>query len=354
MHGGDIYNNSVDMDFSVNLNPYPKFIKDEAALKTAIDEGIRAAVNYPDIAQGGVRNAIAEAERLPASCVYAGSGASELLMAVTSLIKPKKALLIEPCYSGYKHALGDCEIKRYVLKEENGFEWDEKVTDEVTGMLSADIDIVFLQNPVNPTGNCVDRALIYKIIKKAESLNITVVYDLSFYMLSDDSDAKGGISEIPDNVFAIGSYTKSFALPGLRMGYVMAARKNIDAIIPYLPEWNLSSVATSVMKECASICKRGMYLSESREYIRNEREFLSGELTKLGFKVYKSNTVFLLVKDINGRYGNLYERLLDKRILIRKCDDFCGLDNEHYRIAVRTHEENQTLIDEIRQMTYEY
>ena len=350
MHGGDIYNNSVDMDFSVNLNPYPKFIKDEAAIKRAIDEGIKAAVNYPDIRQAGVRRVIAESEGIPASCVYAGSGASELLMAVTSMIKPKKALLIEPCYSGYEHALKDCEIIRHVLKEENGFEPD----DEVTGMLTGDIDIVFLQNPVNPTGRCVGREIIDKLIKKAGSLNITVVYDLSFYMLSDDCDAEGGIFKIPDNVFVIGSYTKSFALPGLRMGYVMASRENIDALIPYLPEWNLSSVAASVMKECAGICKMGLYLSESREYIRNEREYLGGELEKLGFKVYKSDTVFLLIKDINGRYGNLYERLLDKGILIRKCDDFYGLDGEYYRIAVRVHEENQTLIDRIRQMAYEY
>ena len=73
-----------------------------------------------------------------------------------------------------------------------------------------------------------------------------------------------------------------------------------------------------------------------------------------GFKVYKSDTVFLLIKDINGRYGDLYERLLDKRILIRKCDDFHGLDKEHYRIAVKTHDENQTFINAIRQMAYEY
>ena len=102
MHGGDIYNNSVDMDFSVNLNPYPRYIKDEALIKTAVDEGIRAAVNYPDPGQNGVRNAIADAEGIPASCVYAGSGASELIMAVTNLVKPKKALLTEPCYSGYE------------------------------------------------------------------------------------------------------------------------------------------------------------------------------------------------------------------------------------------------------------
>ena len=73
---------------------------------------------YPDPAQKEVREAIASANGLTGECVYAGNGASEIIAAITSMTAPKKALLIEPCYSGYEHALGPwqgCDVKRAFL-----------------------------------------------------------------------------------------------------------------------------------------------------------------------------------------------------------------------------------------------
>ena len=84
------------------------------------------------------------------------------------------------------------------------------------------------------------------------------------------------------------------------------------------------------------------------EYIKKEREYLAGSLAGLGFKVFDSDTVFILVKDEGGKYGDLYDRLLQKGILIRKCDDFNGLTGRFFRIAVRSHEDNMVLIDAIR------
>ena len=353
MHGGDIYNNEVDIDFSVNLNPCPLSGNDEMAIKAAIERGVGAASYYPDIEQKEVRTAIAKAEGVSAECIYCGSGASELIMAVTAQTSPKKALLIEPCYSGYEHALHDCEIVRYFLREENGFELKEDVLDSVTG----DIDILILQNPINPIGNIVDNALLCRIIEKANTCYITVLYDTSFYGLSDSYIVyNGNISDdIPlnDNIFVIGSYTKSFALPGMRMGYVMSTKDSIARLRKHLPEWNISSIAASVMTECAGIVAKGEYLRQSIWYIGKERQYLSEELKRLGFTVYKSDTVFILIKDEVGKYGNLYDRLLDKRILIRRCDDFRGLGRGYYRIAVRGHADNEALVEAIRDIAYE-
>lgn len=344
MHGGDIYNNEIDTDFSVNLNPFPLHKEDEIAIKAAIDRGVGAAFYYPDMEQKEVRTAIAASEGVSAECVYCGSGASELIMAVTAMRAPKKALLIEPCYGGYEHALHDCEIVRYYLREENGFVLDEGVLNSITD----DIDILYLQNPINPTGKNVDNALIRRIIEKANACYITVLYDMSFFRLSDSYIVYNGDISLKDNVFVVGSYTKSFALPGLRMGHVMSTGKSIKRLMEYLPEWNISSVASSVMKECAGIVSKGEYLRESVAYIKNERGFLSGELKKLGFTLFDSDTVFILIKDERGKFGNLYDRLLGRRILIRWCDDFRGLGRAYYRIAVRRHEDNEALVAAIK------
>ena len=356
-HGGDIYNNSVDIDFSVNLNPYELAGADERAVKDAIAEGIESAVCYPDIRQRDVRAAIAETEGVTADQVYAGSGASQLIMAVTNLVNPKKALLIDPCYSGYEHALAsvcDCNIVRYPLKEESGF----GITPEVADAITDDTDILFIQDPVNPTGQNVEDFVLEAILDRAKEHDVTVVLDNSFLALSSKADDEAhdrnrSYVNKYNNLFIISSYTKNFALPGLRMGYIMSTKQNIDALIPYLPEWNISSIASSVMKACADISARSDYLAQSRAYIEKERRYLTGALSSLGFIVFDSDTVFILIKDVKGLCPDLYERLLKRRILIRRCDDFYCLDKSFYRIAVRGHEDNMILTDEIRNIINE-
>ena len=349
MHGGDIYSNRVDIDFSVNLNPYKMDKDSEEKIRSAMLKGMDNAHFYPDPAQKDVRGAIARANDVDPGCVYAGNGASEIIKAITVMTAPHKALLIEPCYSGYENALGTregCEIRRVFLDEENGF----GITNGVLDMITDDIDILYIQDPVNPIGKSTDPGLMYTIIEKANRCYITVLYDRSFYRLSDRSiDDPMPTPEILsrfDNVYIVSSYTKSFALPGIRMGYVMSTERNISGLIPYFPEWNLSSVATEVMKACSDIISNSDYLSRSAEYIRKERGYLTGEFCRLGFKVYESDTVFILVKGMKG----LCELLLKKGILIRGCEDFHGLDDSFYRIAVRCHEDNDRLIETVREV----
>ena len=349
MHGGDIYNNRVDIDFSVNLNPYPPDKETEDRIKTAVNEGLDNARYYPDPAQKDVREAIASANGLTGECVYAGNGASEIIAAITSMTAPKKALLIEPCYSGYEHALGpwpECDVKTVFLEEENGFE----LTDEVLDSITDDIDILYLQDPVNPTGKTADPQALYTILEKANRCYITVLYDRSFYLLSDrsldDPMKSGNILKRFDNVYIVSSYTKCFALPGIRMGYVMSTKSNISKLMPYFPEWNISSVAASLMKACSEILNTSDYMDRSVRYIRRERRFLCEALSDLGFRVYEGDTVFILMKGMKG----LYEMLLAKGILIRRCDDMGGLTDGFYRIAVRCHEDNERLIDAIREV----
>ena len=349
MHGGDIYNNRVDIDFSVNLNPLPYDSKTEERIKAAMSAGMTNARFYPDPAQKDVRAAIARANGVEPGCVYAGNGASEIIKTITHMTAPKAALLIEPCYIGYENALGSedgCVIKRLYLKEENGFEIGTEAVDEITD----DIDILYIQDPINPIGKSMGQGLLYTILEKANRCYITVLYDRSFYHLSDISIEEPIASEDIlnrfDNVYIVSSYTKSFALPGIRMGYVMSTKQNISKLIPYFPEWNLSSVSAELLKTCSDIMCSSDHMRRSVEYIRKERGYLAGALLELGFKVYESNTVFILIKGITG----LYDQLLRKRMLIRRCDDFGGLDDSFYRIAVRSHEDNERLIENIREV----
>ena len=360
-HGGDIYRNKVHLDYSVNLNPEPV----PESVICALSRGIREAGAYPDPDEERVRGAVARADGVDAANVFAGNGASEILLAIVRAFSPASALLIEPCYSGYRYALdslGSCRIREACLREEDGF----AVTEEILPAIDGGADILFLTDPWNPTGRNIAPRLLEEILERAEQNAAAVVLDQSFYMLSDAPAAQSepGLESIGvsaehrtgkdslrsliktyKNLIVVRSYTKLFSLPGIRMGYVVSSADNVKKIRRQLPEWNLSSTAGCAMEACAEILSGGARKICDYTMIARERAYLSAELTKMGCKVYGSDTIYILFRSDQP----VYDKLLDRGILIRDCSNYRGLGRGYYRIAVRSPKENKTLIKNMRE-----
>lgn len=351
MHGGDIYNNRVSDDFSVNLNPYLSGCagyEDEyradlmKTIARGLQDGLAGADRYPDPEQRDIRKRLSTAEGVGEDCVFAGCGSSQLIMAAAFAIRPRTALLVEPCFSGYARALdavGDCDIRRYFLSEEDGF----VLGDGILQALAEDTDAVFLTDPNNPTGLNTDPSLLVRILDRAAQCGCAVVLDESFYTISDgyERDRTRRLEEACPDLYVIRSLTKSFALPGIRMGYVISSAANISRIRRFLPEWNLPALSEAVMRTCIRLWEDERLYDRSMDLIRKERAYLAGELSGLGFTVFDSDTVYLLAKGPEG----LYDRLLEDHVLIRNCSDFEGLGHGYYRFAVRDHDANAHLID---------
>jgi threonine-phosphate decarboxylase len=108
----------------------------------------------------------------------------------------------------------------------------------------------------------------------------------------------------------------------------------------------MSVVAEKAGEAAAEILRDTDYLAESLERIEAEREYLTAELRNLGLRVYESDTNYMLFES----RPDLYDRLLEKGILIRKCANFSGLDESFFRIAVRTHEDNEELVSALAEV----
>ena len=343
-HGGDIYRNRIDMDFSVSLNPadIPQKIYD------AIKEGVDNAGFYPDIEQESVRKCIGGYEGISPECVFAGNGASELILAITRALKPENVLLTEPGFSGYRYALNglhNCKTETFCLKEDNGF----ILTPDLSCRISKDTDLIFLCDPWNPTGKNIDEDLLVLILEKAKESDTYVVLDQSFFHLSEKSlkgfDVKSMLERY-DRLIVLRSMTKLLALPGIRTGYVMADCDIIKRIRKELPEWNLSVISQEVIKAGISLIYESDFIDSSLSLIKKERAYLKDALSKLGFRVYDSDTNFILIESEH----ELYEKLLSKNILIRDLSDCPGLIKGFYRIAVKDHGSNMMLIENIREI----
>jgi len=338
LHGGDVYRNEVRLDYSVNLNPLPM----PQEVTEAIREGMSEIHQYPDPAQQKLRERIAELEGMSPENVVCGNGASELLMAAVHAVMPRKALIAAPCYAGYAVALkaSEAEVTEYFLDEKKDFAVDAGILDKI----GDGIDMVFIADPNNPNGSLIDPELKKAITEKCEKTGTMLVIDECFYPLTE---AGSEAEAITDNALHLRAFTKTFAIPGIRIGYMLSKDAELlEKIRKHLPEWNVSRIAERTGEAAAKVLESTDYLSSSVHMIKHEREYLTGQLERLGLKVYRSDTNYLLIKS----RPDLYERLLGKGILIRRCANFSGLDETYFRIAVRQHKENEELINILSKM----
>ena len=337
-HGGDRYSHEIMLDFSVNLNPLGV---PESVRKSLLDS-CALADRYPDLHAGQLRRDLADLFGTDPENVLPGNGASELLMALVHALRPGKAVLPAPAFSGYTHVLRavDCRICYYDTRPEYGFSPDEGILP----MLTPDTDLIILTSPGNPAGRYVEEAVLEKILERCEQQDIAVILDECFMELSDEPEKRSMCRRLEKwpKLLLLRAFTKSFAIPGIRLGYLLSAdTQMLEKTAARLPEWNVSLPAQNA--GCAAI-KEYEGLEQARRMIRKERACLEDALKKLGFQSSPSDTGYLLFRDARNRGINLYQALLEEKILIRDCSDYRGLPGQCYRIAVKKREENDVLL----------
>ena len=271
--------------------------------------------------------------------ILCGNGAAELFFAAVQAIWPQKALVIAPSFSEYEEALRSvgAEVEYYYLCEEDNFQIREDYVDK----LSEEIDMIFLCNPNNPTGQTIDRDMLIKILDRCKKQNIVVILDECFLEFLDEpnryemSDLRG---EYP-NLLIIKAFTKIFSMPGLRLGYAISSNQDILEEMSWkLQQWNVSVPAQ--MAGVAALEKPKEYIRQTREYVSGQREYMRNIMKMMGYVVFASKANYLFFK---GRPG-LEKEALEAGFLIRDCQNYEGLSEGFYRIAVRTKEENERLI----------
>jgi threonine-phosphate decarboxylase len=210
-----------------------------------------------------------------------------------------------------------------------------------------EFNLVFISNPNNPTGN-----LLLKNHNINNFSSKLIVVDEAFMDFLPEERKNTLIWKATEDkgIVILRSFTKFFALPGLRLGYLVAHQQNIQRLSAHHAPWSVNSLA-QIAGEL--VLKDRNYFNSTRVLIEKERNFLSAQLGKIcGIKVYPSVTNFLLLKiEKNGvNADDLAKRLLERGILIRNCGDFHNLDDKFIRVAVRKRNENKKLITAIKEI----
>ncbi|WP_143315715.1 histidinol-phosphate transaminase [Clostridium sp. HBUAS56017] len=339
VHGGDVYserNIKIIVDFSANINPFglPNSVKE------AIVNNLDNYMNYPDPLCRELRQAIAKHESTLADNIICGNGAADIIFKVVLALKPKKTLLIAPTFSEYEESIRyiDGEIKYYDLKENKEFNIEKDILDYIT----ADLNMMFICNPNNPTGIPVKSKEMIEIVKRCEEKDVILVVDECFIDFLKDEE-EYSISKFIDkykNLIILKAFTKIYAMAGIRLGYMICSNELIlDKVNAIGQPWSVSTVAS---KCGVAALNEVEYVKKSKENIEVNREYLIDELKKLGFKVFDSKANFIFFK-ANDKELNV--KLEEHGVLIRSCRNYKNLGDGFFRIAVKGEKDNIYLID---------
>lgn len=362
MHGGDVYNNTIQYDFSVNINPMG--VPEE--IRTAMIRSLDYIECYPEYDAGSLKRAISAKHGISSDSIICGNGASELISAICNAFvkEGSRVLIAGPAFSGYERAA-------YAVNAEIIYSMADATEDFYTSSaLLEDIlenrpGLVFLANPSNPAGMLTDREFICKLSATCKKVGALLVVDECFIELTGKEEEYSVLngSHVVGNVIVLRAFTKSYAVPGIRLGYAVILEAAGDEpivssdasaagirgslakrLVSVLPEWNISVMAMQAGMTALSL--RG-YIEASASLIDRERRFVLEEIMRLGIKTYATGANYVLFYIDEKEPKGLYEFMRNRKILIRDCSDYEGLGAGYYRVAIRTHEENAMLMKEL-------
>ena len=338
-HGGDIYSyadGKVLLDFSSNINPLGLPLEVEKVLQTV---GAACTV-YPDPYCRAVSEKIGEYENVPSESILCGNGAADLIYRIAYGLKPKKALMPAPTFSEYAQAVEQSggAVYYYDLREENEFEPE---FDFMQTLGSVRPDIVFLCNPNNPTGKTASKELMVETAAWCQSNDAVLVVDECFldFVRNGKSLSMIGETERNPNIIVLKAFTKFFAMPGLRLGYLICGNEALQEKLWKAGQpWSVSGVA----QLCgAAALSDQAYIKQTQKLIPCFREALQTELKKLPLRVYSSAANYILFRTTVSR---LDQKTAAQGILIRNCANYRGLCEGYYRVAVKSADDNRKLI----------
>lgn len=331
-HGGDIYSGEIRVDFSANINPLgpPK------SVQNAMCACASRIQNYPDTECRRLRRALAQKEGVSEEYLIFGNGAAELIFSLAQGIKPKKALLTTPSFAEYEEALTAAGCSCTYYNRRNGFQVEADYLDEI----GEELDIAFLCNPNNPTGNLMERDFLKKVLDQCREKKVLLAVDecfLGFLEKPECYEMKGYLEEYP-NLFVLRAFTKLYAMPGLRLGYGMCSDKQLlEQIQRVMQPWSVSLPAQAAGEAALT---EDAYVETARRLVKTERAYLERELKQLGFTVFPGSVNYVFFQGP----GNLAGECKKQGFLIRDCGNYRGLSEGYYRIAVRTRKENDALL----------
>lgn len=334
------------LDFCYLVNPYFPDTKLISEMKSNFDTLL---MNYPS--GMGVNSLIAAKDfGLHKEQVVVGNGAAELIKSLMEHFTGKLGIIF-PTFQEYPNRKNEYDIVPYIIDNDD---FRYSADDLIEFYKDKDIDAIVIVNPDNPSGNYIPKKDILKIAKYLADKNIKLIVDESFVDFVDVEDnptllEEGILCDNP-NLYVVKSISKSFGVPGIRLGILASDDLELIADIKKdVAIWNINSFAEFYLQIYEKYSKN---YSTALKKFKSARDKYIKDLSSLdGIRVIPTQANYVTCEIISGKTSTqLAQDLLEKNIFIKDLSTKKGFDGRNYiRIAVKNEEDNDKLIAALKE-----
>lgn len=343
-HGDDLYRYGagIKINFSSNVRPGGT----PAGLKEAMAARFEECARYPDPGAYQLARKIADHHGLDRSSVMVTAGSVEAIYLLASAFRRTKATIAIPTFSEYADACRMHEIEVRTIHWTETADLDAALLEQLKRLKQRDEvefhpDLFFLCNPNNPTGDLLSLKGLRDLLEAAP--DILFIVDEAYRDFIPDVESTIPLLGGYRNLLLLRSLTKGFAIPGLRLGYMIGSSNLLERLCERRTPWSVSVPALIA----------GEHILDHFEELRLNPAPLLAAKTMLsrdigclsGYFPRPSQTHYFLVRTDRGRAADLKAHLATREgILIRDASNFAGLGEGWFRVAARDEIENRALV----------
>lgn len=324
-HGDDAYRyrREIRADFSTNV----WYGGEPAGLKEHLFNQWHLVKKYPEVLAESLNEQVAQHYDIRPEQVLISNGTTESIYLIAQAFRGKKTTIATPAFAEYEDA---CRMHQHQVRF---IPWNE-----IYSSSRLATDLLFICNPNNPTGS------VFLPLEELISRNPQTMFvlDEAFIEFTLSIETAVPLLSRYENLLVLRSMTKAFAIPGLRLGYIVAHEKRIAQLRDLKFPWSVNALAIEA----------GKFIFDNYELLQlpvrqllEDKEAFATQLQHTGVKVHESHTHFFLAETAQGTAAELKQYLVEQHgILIRDASNFRGLKEKHFRVATLAPAQNQFLI----------
>ena len=335
----------INKDSILKLDANENVFIEPSWLRDRINEAIQSScvARYPDNLYLDARNSLANYLNIKSEQILLGNGSDDILDVIVHAFLDNSSELItaEPTFSMYEFLTKIVGAKHVSTLLDDNFDVN---SEEVLASISDNTKVIILASPNNPTGNHLSPDKLRQIIEGTDRI---VVIDEAYVDFADN-DLLNWISKY-ENLIIMRTFSKSWGLAGLRVGYAVANKELITFLKNVQKPYSLNIIGQAIIPV---IINSISYIDEAIQKIKNERKWLTQAYQTVdNLKCYPSMTNFFLLRILkeNITADKLIEQLIQHNIIIRDRSDQPLLQN-CVRITIGTHEMNEYVITTLKKI----
>ena len=331
-HGDDLYSQKGEIKHNFSSNVYYHGCSDQ--LKDHLINNMDRIMNYPSPDANELSIKAAEYYDLSVDQILFTNGATEAFYLIAQLFRNKRAIIFTPTFSEYEDACQVHNLETQLISRKELFSHEFNT------------DLAFICNPNNPDGEAIELRELQEIIQQNPTVNFVI--DEAYIEFTTSVTSCFDLLNQFNNIIVVRSLTKTYEIPGLRLGYLVSNSLLITEIQKGKMPWSVNAMAIASGKY---IFDNHSELTFNPKVLLKEKARFVQELSVIDWiKIIPSNTSYFLVELNKGKASELKTYLSDKhQLLVRDATNFKGLEGEFIRLSTQSPEANKALIKALKE-----